>query len=77
MRDDNVTWIEYLRKTNREYAELERRHHDLERELGDLVKRRVLTVDEEVKKKNVQKEKLAAKDRMNDILRQTRHRLAS
>lgn len=72
MRDENVTWIEYLRKTNREYAELERRHHELERELETLVKRRVLTPDEEIKKKNVQKEKLATKDRMNHILRHTR-----
>ncbi|MEW6682601.1 MAG: DUF465 domain-containing protein [Nitrospirota bacterium] len=78
MRDDDVSWIEHLRKTNREYVDLERRHLELERELGDLVKRRVLTTDEEVRKKNVQKEKLATKDRMNDILRHTRHaRMAS
>lgn len=72
MRDDDVTWIEYLRKSSREFADLERRHLELERELGGLVKRRVLTPDEEIRKKNVQKEKLVMKDRMNDILRQSR-----
>lgn len=72
MRDDEVPWIEHLRKTSREFADLERRHLELERELGDLVKRRVLTAHEEMRKKNVQKEKLAMKDRMNDILRHAR-----
>jgi uncharacterized protein YdcH (DUF465 family) len=72
MRDDDVTWIEHLRKTNREFADLERRHLELERELGDLVKRRVLAVSDEIRKKNVQKEKLAMKDRMNDIVRHAR-----
>ncbi len=77
MRDGDA-WIEQLRKTNREFADLERRHLALERELGDLLKRRVLTTDEEIRKKNMQKEKLAMKDRMNGILRQTRpSRMAS
>jgi hypothetical protein len=44
----------------------------LERELEDLVKRRVLTAAEEIRKKNVQKEKLVMKDRMNDIVRHAR-----
>jgi hypothetical protein len=72
MRDDDVSWTEHLRKTNREFADLERRHLELERELGDLVKRRVLSANEEIRKKNVQKEKLATKDRMNDIVRHAR-----
>ena len=72
MREDDASWIEHLRKSNREFVALERRHLELERELGGLVKRRVLTPDEEIRKKNVQKEKLAMKDRMNDILRQSR-----
>lgn len=78
MHDGDAAWIEHLRKTNREFADLERKHLELERELGDLLKRRVLSTDEEVRKKNVQKEKLAMKDRMNGILRQTRlSRMAS
>lgn len=72
MRDDDVSWIEHLRKTNREFMGLERRHLELERELEDLVKRRVLTAAEEIRKKNVQKEKLVTKDRMNDIVRHAR-----
>ena len=78
MHDGDTAWIEHLRKTNREFADLERKHLALERELGDLLKRRVLSTDEEVRKKNVQKEKLAMKDRMNGILRQSRlSRMAS
>lgn len=72
MLEDDIAWIEYLRKTNREFAELEQRHRELERELGDFVKRRVLTTGEAVRKKMVQKEKLVAKDRMNEIMRQSR-----
>jgi uncharacterized protein YdcH (DUF465 family) len=72
MRDDDARWIEHLRKTNQEFAALERRHLELEQELGGLVKRRVLTPGEEIRKKNVQKEKLAMKDRMTNILRQSR-----
>jgi hypothetical protein len=72
MRDDDVIWIGQLRKTSREFMDLERRHLELERELEDLVKRRILSPDEEIRKKNVQKEKLVMKDRMSDILRHNR-----
>jgi uncharacterized protein YdcH (DUF465 family) len=44
----------------------------LERELHKLLKRRILPPAEEVRKKTLQKEKLAAKDRMNEILRHSR-----
>ncbi len=77
MHDDEMSWMEHLRKTNREFVDLERRHLELERELEEMVRRRVLTVAEEVRKKNVQKEKLAMKDRMNDLVRHARLGAAS
>jgi uncharacterized protein YdcH (DUF465 family) len=40
--------------------------------LNTLLKRRILPPDDEVRKKTLQKEKLAAKDRMNEILRQSK-----
>jgi hypothetical protein len=72
MFDENAEWMEQVRKTNREFIELEQRHHRLERELHKLLKRRILPPAEEVRKKTLQKEKLAAKDRMNEILRHSR-----
>ncbi len=72
MFDGDGEWIEYIRKANKEFVALEQRHHRLEQELTKLLKRRILPVDEEVRKKTLQKEKLATKDRMKEILRQSR-----
>lgn len=72
MLNEDKEWIEYIRKGNREFVELEQHHRRLERELNTLLKRRILPADEEVRKKTMQKEKLAAKDRMNEILRQSK-----
>jgi uncharacterized protein YdcH (DUF465 family) len=71
MLDGDVTRIQHLRNTNQEFVALERRHHDLERELDALLRRRTLTTDDEIRKKTVQKEKLAMKDRMYDMLRRS------
>jgi uncharacterized protein YdcH (DUF465 family) len=71
MLEGNVTRIQHLRNTNREWVTLERRHRELEDELDTLVKQRRLTTDEEMHKKTVQKQKLAMKDRMNDLLRRS------
>jgi len=45
---------------------------DLDSELAELQKRYVLTPQEEVVKKHLQKEKLAMKDKMAELLRQYR-----
>ena len=60
---------ESLRNSNEEYRELEESHHQLDAELQQLLKRHVLTPQEEVLKKQLQKEKLGKKDRMAVFVR--------
>jgi uncharacterized protein YdcH (DUF465 family) len=60
--------IERLRRENREFRLLESRHRQLDEELNQLVRHHVLTPDEELKKKTLQKEKLVAKDRMARLI---------
>ncbi len=61
--------VEQLRRTNTEFRELEKSHHRLDLELNDLQKRHVLTPNEEIEKKRIQKEKLATKDRLAEFIR--------
>ncbi|MFQ5993154.1 MAG: DUF465 domain-containing protein [Nitrospiraceae bacterium] len=63
-----------LRESNSEFRELEETHHRLDAELGELRKRHVLTPQEEILKKQIQKEKLAKKDRMAELIRLHRER---
>lgn len=63
-----------LRESNSEFRELEETHHRLDAELGELQKRHVLTPQEEILKKQIQKEKLAKKDRMAELIRLHRER---
>lgn len=58
-----------LRQTNREFKNLEEAHHRLDNELAELQRRHVLTPQEEVVKKHLQKEKLAMKDKMAELIR--------
>jgi uncharacterized protein YdcH (DUF465 family) len=60
---------ERLRQSSHEFRTLEGAHHRLDLELNDLQKRHVLTPEEELSKKNLQKEKLAKKDRMAELIR--------
>lgn len=63
---------EVLRRSNSEFRELESSHHKLDAELSELQKRHVLTPHEEQLKKQIQKEKLAKKDKMAEIIRSHR-----
>lgn len=58
-----------LRQSSLEFRELEESHHRLDAELGGLQKRHVLTPQEELLKKQIQKEKLAKKDKMAELIR--------
>ncbi len=58
-----------LRESNRRFRSLEITHHQLERSLEDLNRRKILTPPEEVQKKTFQKKKLAAKDNMVELIR--------
>lgn len=66
--------VEQLRRTNTEFRELEESHHRLDRELNELQKRHVLTPNEEIEKKRIQKEKLAMKDKLAEFIRLHRDR---
>ena len=61
--------VERLRQSSIEFRELEESHHRLDIELAELQKRHVLTPSEEVVKKQLQKEKLAKKDKMAELIR--------
>ena len=65
--EEHIT--ESLRASNQEYRELEESHHRLDEELQQLLKRHVLTPQEEILKKQIQKEKLGKKDRMAALVR--------
>ncbi len=52
-----------------EIRELFERHQALERELEELVRKAYLTTEEEVRKKQIQKEKLALKDRIYALIK--------
>jgi hypothetical protein len=58
-----------LRQLSTEFRELEQSHHRLDDELNEMQKRHVLTPAEEVAKKQLQKEKLAKKDKMAELIR--------
>ena len=58
-----------LRQASSEFRELEESHHRLDAELGELRKLHVLTPQEELLKKQIQKEKLAKKDKMAELIR--------
>jgi uncharacterized protein YdcH (DUF465 family) len=60
---------ERLRQSNTEFRELEASHHRLDLELNELHKRHVLTPAEELEKKRMQKEKLAKKDKIAELIR--------
>lgn len=60
---------EQLRRSSQEFRTLEETHHRLDGELNDLQRRHVLTPQEELVKKQLQKEKLAMKDKMAELIR--------
>jgi hypothetical protein len=68
--EEHIT--ESLRTSNEEYRVLEESHHRLDEELQQLLKRHVLTPQEEILKKQIQKEKLGKKDRMAALVRECR-----
>ncbi|HEY5593649.1 MAG TPA: DUF465 domain-containing protein [Nitrospiria bacterium] len=70
MADELAGLKESLRKQNLDFRKLEAEHHRLELELNELIRRKTLTPQEESHKKQIQVEKLHAKDRMEAMIRQ-------
>lgn len=60
-----------LRTENPDYQKWEQEHRQLEDTLMSFEIYRYLTPEQEVERKRIQKLKLAAKDRMMDIIRRT------
>lgn len=75
MDDESVR--ERLRKEHEEFRKLFDEHHRLDEEIRGIVRRRILTPEEELKRKQLQIEKLHTKDRMEAILREHRRMAAS
>ena len=67
MKEKRIALKEKLRRENDEYLLMEEKHDRLEREIRSLNRKHVLTPDDEVIRKNLQKEKLLAKDIMMKI----------
>jgi uncharacterized protein len=66
------TIVSRLRSENQEFQRWEQEHRKLEDSLTSFEAYRYLTPEEEVEKKQIQKLKLAAKDRMMEIIRRSR-----
>jgi hypothetical protein len=63
---------ERLRMENPEYRKWEEEHENLEQTLETFEAHRYLTPEQQLERKRVQKLKLAAKDRMMELVRRTR-----
>jgi uncharacterized protein YdcH (DUF465 family) len=61
-----------LRVENSEFQKWEQEHRKLEDTLMNFEAHRYLSPEEEVERKRIQKLKLAAKDRMMDIIRRSK-----
>ncbi|MBI5640757.1 MAG: DUF465 domain-containing protein [Nitrospirae bacterium] len=61
--------IESLKKENQEFSKLLEEHHHLEDVLQEIDRKVYLTPEEEVERKKLQKQKLAKKDRMAELIR--------
>jgi len=70
MKEKHIELKEKLRRENDEYLLMEEKHDKLEREIRSLNRKHVLTPEDEVIRKNLQKEKLLAKDMMIKIIRE-------
>lgn len=68
--------IRSLMETDPELRRHYEEHLELERRLADLRQKPFLTTEEEIEQKRIQKQKLAGKDRMMEILARHRHAAA-
>lgn len=62
--------VEVVKRENEEFRLLLEEHQALEQQLEEFNKRRYISPDQEVERKNLQKRKLLKKDRMAAILRE-------
>ncbi len=72
MVEEDLETAKVLREKSYRFRTLEESHHRLEASLESLNRRKILSPEEEFKKKTFQKEKLAAKDTMMKIMQHFR-----
>ena len=61
--------IEKLLKENEEFKKVSEEHHQLDGLLTEIDKKVYLTPEEEIERKKLQKQKLAKKDRLAEMIR--------
>jgi uncharacterized protein YdcH (DUF465 family) len=64
--------IEKLLKENEEFKKVSEEHHQLDGLLTEIDKKVYLTPEEEIERKKLQKQKLAKKDKMAEMIRDFR-----
>ena len=70
MYTDNTKLIDSIREHSREFRRLEEKHKEYEEILERLLKHNYLSTKQEVLKKTIKKQKLMAKDRMAEIVKE-------
>jgi [ribosomal protein S18]-alanine N-acetyltransferase len=70
MLSEDPAILELVRKESLEFRTLEETHQRLEHQLAELTQLHFLTSEEELRKKRIQFDKLATKDKMAEIVRQ-------
>ena len=65
--------IEKMLKENEEFKKVSEEHHQLDGLLTEIDKKVYLTPEEEIERKKLQKQKLAKKDRMAEMIRDFKH----
>jgi uncharacterized protein YdcH (DUF465 family) len=65
--------LDLVRKESPEFRTLEEAHQRLEHQLAELTRLHFLTPEEEQRKKCIQFDKLATKDKLAEIIRQFKH----
>jgi uncharacterized protein YdcH (DUF465 family) len=65
---DEKSAREYLLKNDPKFQELASRHREYEDKLATFAEKRILTSDEQIAEVQIKKEKLAAKDSMQEMI---------
>jgi uncharacterized protein YdcH (DUF465 family) len=61
--------IDVLRRENEDFKKIEAEHRSLDEKIAEMDKNRYLSTDEEIKRKKLQKQKLAMKDQIAEYVR--------
>ena len=73
MKDSEIADI--LKKENKEFSKLEEEHKRLKQNLSEINRKKFHSTEEEMEKKNIQKQKLKIKDTMAGMIRKYKKNL--